>query len=578
MDSKIKVLLSTEGTYPFHQGGVSQWCNVFVENLSAIDYIVYSIVMNPFVTQKFSLPAKTGMIKIPLWGTEDPSEHLAVPFSTVYTAKEYTDTQVVREHFIPLFIELINEIIKPASNNAKFGNILLEMYRYFKSYDYKNSFQTDVTWQTFKEVVLASAADDTNKLAQPSVFDLIQSLGWLYRFLVILNTPLPEVQVSHSTAAGFCGIPCALAKLERKTPYLLTEHGVYLREQYLSLSRKGYSSYLTTFLIRLIHSIVGLNYAMADQISPVCIYNTRWEQEFGVPRNNIRVIYNGVDRELFRPDEEPRHSGHLTVVSVARIDPVKDLITLIRAAAIVRETMPDVKFIVYGSVSVPEYFDECLELRKELKLENTFIFAGHTDDPPSAYRSGDVIALSSITEAFPYLVVEAMMSGKPVVATDVGGVKEALGECGLVVRPRRVEEFASALLRLLEDSSLRSSLGQDARERALNHFTIEHMLELYLNSYSRLAFPVGRPEPADVILQHQRLLIDRGYALADLGYWRQAITQFRAAIDLAADSFVVPVLLLEIAGAFNKLGKYELAFHEMEKAEILMEYGERRTA
>jgi len=571
INENIKVMLSTEGTYPFHQGGVSTWCNVLVERLPNIDYVIYSIIMNPFVTQKFNLPQNARLIKVPLWGTEEPSEHLTTPFSKVYTAKRYTDSRIVEGEFIPLFRELTEEIVKIDKNPIRFGQILFELHKYLREYDYRNSFKSDLAWNVFKDLMLEQTRDSSNKLAMPSVYDLIQSLGWIYRFLVILNTPLPRVDVSHSAAAAFCGIPCALAKLENNTPFLLTEHGVYLREQYLSLSRRGYSTFLNTFLVRMIHSVAGLNYAMADQVSPVCDYNTRWEKVFGVSPGRIEVIYNGVDRKIFCPAPDFSRSINPTVVAVARVDPVKDLATLIRAAAIVRERIPDVRFIVYGTVSVPEYYEECLALRRDLGLEQNFIFAGHTNDVPSAYRSGDVIALSSVTEAFPYSVVEAMMSGKPVVATDVGGVREAVADCGLVVRPRSPEEFARALMLLLEDPEMRSSLGKEARERALNHFTIERALDLYIRSYRRLADRVA-PRVVVINLGRQKLLAERGYALAELGYWREAVNQFRLAVKAAPESTAVPVLITEIARAYNNLGQFDLAFSELEKAEVMAEY------
>ena len=307
------------------------------------------------------------------------------------------------------------------------------------------------------------------------------------RFLNILNTPIPEVHVSHSSAAAFCGIPCVLAKIKNGTPYLLTEHGVYLREQYLSLSRSGYSSYLNTFLMRLIHSITNMNFGYADQISPVCEYNTRWEKKFGVKDKNLKVIYNGVDKNIFTPDLKNSKNKYPTVVSVARIDPIKDIISLIKASDIVRKIIPDVRFIVYGSVSVPKYFDECQKLVRELELNENFIFAGHTNDIPSAYKVGDVVALSSISEAFPYSVVEAMMIGKPVIATDVGGIREAIGDCGIVVRPRQPEEMANGIIKLLQSQELRNSYGEDGRERALNYFTIGKIMGLYLKSYINLA-------------------------------------------------------------------------------------------
>jgi glycosyltransferase involved in cell wall biosynthesis len=323
MFDKIKVMLTTEGTYPFHQGGVSTWCNILVQNIRDIDYVVYSIIMNPFVTQKYTLSQNSRLIRVPLWGTEEPSEHLQTPFSQVYLAKRLTEDWIIKRDFIPLFQELIQEILKPIKDPRRLGQVLVELYLYFQEYDYKKSFKAGHTWEVYKQFIREFTGREENKIAQPTVFDLVQSLGWLYRFLNVLNTPLPRVNVAHSAAAAFCGIPCVIAKLKHKTPFLLTEHGVYLREQYLSLSRRGYSSFLNTFFIRMVQSIAGLNYFYADQVSPVCRYNTRWENRFGVPDKNIKVIYNGVNKDVFAPAKESPSNKFPTVVSVARVDPVR---------------------------------------------------------------------------------------------------------------------------------------------------------------------------------------------------------------------------------------------------------------
>lgn len=569
MDGKIKVMLTTEGTYPFHQGGVSTWCDHLVHNLTDVEYVIYSIIMNPFVVRKFNLPEGTGLIKVPLWGTEEPSEHLTTPFSQVYMAKRQTSDEVVRKEFLPHFLTLIEELISPEKNTLKFGLTLSNLHQYFQEYDYKKSFKSAETWRLYKKIILSYAADKTNKMDQPNVWALIQSLGWVYHFLTILNTPLPSVNVSHSAAAAFCGIPCVLAKIQNKTPFLLTEHGVYLREQYLSLSKRGYPSFLNTFLVRMVNSIARLNYTFADQVSPVCHYNTRWEREFGVKPETIKVIYNGVNKEAFAPAKIEQANKYPTVVAVARIDPVKDLITLIRSAAIVRDSIPDVRFVVYGSVTVPEYFIECQKVVNELDLKESFIFAGHTDDIPSAYRSGDVIALSSITEAFPYSVVEAMMTGKPVVATDVGGIREALGETGMLVRPQRPEELARSITSLLENPRMRYMLGEEARQRALNYFTIERVLDLYLNSYKQLAAGPEKYIAVSANVKKQVLYSEKGYALMAFGLWKDAIGQFRKAVSIASDTPAVPVILTEIAQAYNHLGEFDKAFHELEKAETL---------
>lgn len=563
---KLKVMLSTEGTYPFHQGGVSTWSEILVNNLSGIEYVIYSIIMNPYVTQKIAIPGNAKLIRVPLWGTDEPSEHLEVPFSKIYIGKKQTTDAVVVREFLPIFKDIVEEIISMNKNPIRFGNALLAGYQYFQAYDYQQSFKSEMVWETYKTIILKAVGAE-NKLIQPSVFDLIQSLGWVYRFFVTLNTPVPNVDVVHSAAAAFCGIPAVLAKLENKTPFLLTEHGVYLREQYLALSRTNYSPFLNTFLIRLIHAVSGLNYALADQVSPVCEYNIRWETVFGVTPAKIDVIYNGVNRETFTSSIEGKRVGHPTVVTVARVDPVKDLVTLIRIAARVKETIPDVKFFIYGTVTVPEYYEECLAVREQLQMSETVIFAGHTQNVPAAYRSADVVALTSITEAFPYSVVEAMMTGKAIVATDVGGVSEAIGKAGIVVRPRQIEQFSEAVITLLKNPDLRKSMGEAARIRALDYFSIERTLDLYFKSYIRLAAKFDEGKIIPFKLKRQKLHAEKGYALAELGFWEEAIEQFRLAIEAAYDSAAVPILLTEIAGAYSHLGKFDLAQSELEKAE-----------
>jgi len=568
-------MLATEGTYPFHQGGVSTWCDSIIKNISDVDFVLFCIIMNPFVTQKYNLPPRAQMIKVPLWGTEEPSEHLTIPFSQVYLAKKNTVDSVVNEKFIPLFKELIDEIFSKEKDYIRFGSVLLELHRYFENYEYKNSFKSQITWDVYKKYVINFTSSKENNMAKPNLYALVQSLGWIYRFLNILNTPIPEVHVAHSAAAAFCGIPPVLAKMKYKSPFLLTEHGVYLREQYLSLSNRNYPSFLNTFMMRFIHSVAGLSYEYADQVSPVCLYNTRWEMEFGVNPDVIKVIYNGVDRKVFTPGKTEISNKYPTIVCVARIDPVKDIKMLLLSAARVVKAVPEARFIVYGSVSVPKYFEECLQLRSKLGLDRNFIFAGHTSDVPSAYRSGDIVALSSISEAFPYSVVEAMMVGKPVVATDVGGIKEALGDAGIVVKPGDHEGMANSIISLIENPDLREIMGTEARQRALNLFTIERFISLYLKSYINLAAGQRKVRFADDRNKRQRLYFERGLALMEISHFREAVKQFKLAVRQNYNSPAVPVILTAIAQAYNSMGMFNHAFNELEKAKALAEMFER---
>jgi polysaccharide biosynthesis protein PelF len=575
MSKKLKVMLTTEGTYPFHQGGVSTWCDTLVKDLKEVEYVIYGVTMDPFVTQKFKLAKKNQLIRMPLWGTEEPSEHLTTPFSRVYLQKKRTLLKPIEEEFIPLIVQLIEEFISIKKDPASLGQILLQLHKYFMRYEYKVSFKSQRTWETFKKIMLRYANQSDLQLAMPNVYDLIQSMGWVYRFMNILNTPVPKTDLSHASAAAFCGIPCVLAKLAYNTPFLLTEHGVYLREQYLSLSKRNLSPYLDTFLIRMVQSITQLNYFFADQVSPVCQYNTRWEKRFGVPQDKIQVIYNGVDKQVFTEATKVKNI-HPTVVTVARIDPIKDLITLIKAAVIVKEQIPDVRFIVYGSVSVPDYFGECKSFIDKLKLGDTFQFAGHTSNIAQAYQSGDIVALTSISEAFPYSVVEAMMTGKAVISTNVGGISEALGDTGLLVTPRDEKGLAEGLIHLLSKPNLCEAMGRDARERALSYFTLDRVLDFHLQSYLRLAGQGQQKiQPIDRIVvplpSEAKLFAEKAYALVANGFYQVAIGQFRAAIQADPTAVAVPIYLSEIAQIYFRLGINDLAVLEWEKAKLLIQ-------
>jgi glycosyltransferase involved in cell wall biosynthesis len=289
------------------------------------------------------------------------------------------------------------------------------------------------------------------------------------------------VSVTHTTAAAFCGLPCITAKVRRGTPMIVTEHGVYLREQNLFLSRFKRLFFCKQFLLNLITAVVRANYFHADVVAPVCHYNTRWELAHGTPQHKVRVIYNGVDPDVFSPG--PRRTGAPHVVATARIDPLKDIETFLRVAARVRETHRDVRFTIFGNVADAAYYEKCLALRSELGLEDVVTMGAAADDVVAAYRDADVVLLTSISEAFPYTVIEAMSCERAVIASDVGGVGEALEECGLLVRPRDVEGFANAVRQLLDDPPLRSLMGRRARARVLEEFRLDGSIAAYLELY-----------------------------------------------------------------------------------------------
>jgi polysaccharide biosynthesis protein PelF len=480
--------MTTEGTYPFLGGGVSTWCHELTQQMPEVDFKIMAIVANPYLSQQYPLSANvTQVLKVPLWGMEDPIEYgWRFPFSRALKSKIATTGETISERFMPLFEVLLTGIISPERIEIDaLGQVFVAIHEYFLRYDYHKTMTSIEVWSGFQTLV-TTAWQSQIKPDQITIGEITETLKLLYRLLIPLHVPIPPVDLIHSSSASYCGLPGVIGKIKYGTPYLLTEHGINIREQYLNL-RTGISSiFVRRFLHYLASAVVKLNYHFADIVAPVCNYNTRWEGWWDVPPDKIKVIYNGADPEKFKPQDYPPND-HPVVMNMGLIFALKGQLTLIEAAAIVREQFPTVEFRLYGKPSDLDYFARCQAKIKEHQLENTVIFAGFTNEPWRVYGEADIVAMSSISEGFPYAVIEAMLCEAAIVSTDVGGVGEALGDTGLLVPASQPIALANAIIELLSlTREQRIDLGKRSRQRGLDLFTQNKCIQTYLDTYRKL--------------------------------------------------------------------------------------------
>jgi glycosyltransferase involved in cell wall biosynthesis len=369
---------------------------------------------------------------------------------------------------------------------------LYDIWKYTQVYDWNASWKSALTWEAFiSEVtsVVESLPTIYPPNEAPTLHDLNSMLRMLYHLLMCLNAPLPRTSIVHSTLAGFAGIAGILAKYEYGTPFVVTEHGIFVREQYMYISQeKAFTPFAKRFLISFSNLICRLIYATADVISPVCDYNKRWELRFGAEEARVERIYNSIDTEFFQPHPKPLETERFpTVVAATRVFPLKDIETMLRAAALVRERISNVRFIVYGATTdEPEYYARCRALMEKLRLGRNFTFAGLCERSHKIYTTGDISVISSVSEAFPFAVLESMACGRPVVATDVGGIREVLQGLGVLVPPRNPEALAGGIIQLLTDEPLRISLAATARAEVVAKYHKEVFTNAYVGLYQRL--------------------------------------------------------------------------------------------
>jgi glycosyltransferase involved in cell wall biosynthesis len=494
MAERLSVLISTFGTYPYIEGGVSTWCDILCKEMAEVDYHIVAITGHPNVAFRYDIPSNIKrIVHVPLWGTEEPAEYVLsdVPFSQIYLRKEETTEKATEEKFLPIFKRFL-EGMQGNGDTGQFALTIADMSRYFRRYDYNTTWKSRAVWEAYKEMMLAPYEQAPDKFLpeeKPTLHDLTVTMQWMHSLMQIINVIPPKTDIGHATISASSTLVNVMAKIEHGTPLLLTEHGVFVRERYINVSATGGLTFFRKrFLIMFDNAISRLTFAFADQVSPVCDFNRRWEYLYGVPQDRLHTIYNGVNPDVFVPrPKPPKSQGRPTVVAAARVFPLKDILTMIRSAAVVREAIPEVKFIVYGSLNAdPPYVEKCRALIAELNLEETFEFGGFHDNPPDIFNEGDISILTSISEGFPYTVLESMSCGRPVVATDVGGVREALEGFGVVVQPKNPQAVAEGVIKLLQDDELRQSLGRKAREEVLAKYRTSATIDAYRKAYKKM--------------------------------------------------------------------------------------------
>jgi glycosyltransferase involved in cell wall biosynthesis len=241
---------------------------------------------------------------------------------------------------------------------------------------------------------------------------------------------------------------------------------------------------------RLALGLTRAAYAAADVIAPVTEANAAWERGLGVDPDRIRVIANGISshQDPALPPDANR------VVAIGRIDPLKDVQTMLLVATEVCRRLPRARFECWGPPTPGQevYAMACERKREQLGLGTNFRFMGRTTDPHSVIRGADVVLMTSISEGMPMTLLEAMSQARPTVATGVGGIPGVIRGCGIVAPPGDVHGLAMAIVTLLRNPELAATLGRRGYARLNRRYTLEHCVEGYRALIDKLIGGVPR--------------------------------------------------------------------------------------
>jgi glycosyltransferase involved in cell wall biosynthesis len=248
--------------------------------------------------------------------------------------------------------------------------------------------------------------------------------------------------------------------------------------------------------------IYGLTAKLTDRViavsQEVCDYQIKYT---GISPDKIIVIDNGVKVEKFADQEMVGRTireeyqiaaGSPLIGIIGRLQPQKDHANFMEAAVQIRGKMSGARFLIIGDGPLREELENQAE---RLGLSSSLIFTGVRQDIPGVLAALDVLVISSKWEGLPVTLLEGMAARRPIVCTAVGGIPSVVtdGESALLVPPEDSIALANACLRILQDPTLASSLGEVAFERVKNQFSLDAMIGKTLKLYTELLESYGTP-------------------------------------------------------------------------------------
>ena len=492
--AEADICMMLEGTYPFVRGGVSSWVHQIISNMpqhtfylvfiggqrSAYKKMAYELPANVVgMEMHYILPDEKNLSKkMPRKANNNDFGLWRKVISSFDNPEEPIPHEVLKDFAVAIGTDpyAINDLLYSKDS----WDILTERY---DAIDSEGSF-VDYFW-TYRT------------LYQP----LIE--------LCRIATHLPKAKCYHSISTGYAGFLGALAHASNKVPFLLTEHGIYTKERKIDLSLATWIKSKSDSLDISMHSGMDLirriwinffvqmgksAYQEAYRITALFEGNRKRQVIDGAPEQKTVVVVNGIKTSRFEEAYKlrPQTPPHV-VALVGRVVSIKDVKTFIRTIRGALDLYPDLQGWVVGPKEEdPKYVSECENLVQSLGLQEHVKFTGNQNVAKIMPQIG-IMMLTSISEAQPLVLLEAMASGIPCIATDVGACSEILygantetpnlGHAGEVISIANPAQGVEMIDHFLRDDKLWRETGDIGRQRVLKHYEESMMFDSYRKLY-----------------------------------------------------------------------------------------------
>ncbi len=463
----MKICMLFEGSYPHVTGGVSTWAQMLIKNIDSHKFYLYTISADSRLRGKsrYELPAN-------VLGMQEVFLDTIIKEKGRYGSR-YRLSRDLRKNLGALI----------AGREVKWEPIL-EMV---KNRTIKNSIDFFMSLDFF-DILRDAYSGYYANIPFTDFFWTIRSM--LLPLFYIMQQPIPEADIYHPASNGYTGFVAVIAKYIYKRPLILTEHGIYSREREEEIIKSRWvSGQFKDLWINFFRNISKMVYGYADGVYTLFEKNRDLEIGLGCPRQKIHIVPNGIYTDEFEEIKQDRSHEGLSIGSITRVAPIKDIKTMIQSYNIVKRSIKDSRLFIIGPYDEDEeYYAECRDLVERLKLEDV-IFTGRADVKKYLGKI-DILLLTSISEGQPFVILEGMAAGKPFISTDVGGCSEllygpvdGLGRSGIVVPMMDPSAIASAIKKLGLDPELRHQMGAVGRKRVKKYYTAEKCIDSYKKIY-----------------------------------------------------------------------------------------------
>lgn len=490
---KADICLLLEGTYPFVRGGVSSWVHQIISGMPEYSFYLVFIGGQRDTYKKMAYELPKNVVGMEM--------HYILPEGSI--AKK------LARHSKNANFELWEKVISFFDTpDTPIPHDLLEKFALNVGSDLNA--EDDFLYSENSWNVLTNRYENVDE--EGSFVDYFWNYRTIYQPLIILSkiaVRLPEVRVLHSISTGYAGFLGAMAHSISKTPYLLTEHGIYTKERKIDLSLATWISNKTDALDISMHFGMDLirkiwinffiqlgksAYQEAFRITALFEGNRERQISDGAPGEKSIVVVNGIKTERFEEayTKRPQSPPHV-VALVGRVVSIKDVKTFIRTIRGALSLYPDLEGWVVGPKEEdPDYVKECETLVASLGLKDNIRFTGNQDVTKIMPKIG-IMMLTSISEAQPLVLLEAMCAGIPCIATNVGACSEILygaknespnlGRAGEVISIANPSQGVQMIDYLLKDDKRWREYGDNGRRRVLESYDQKKMFAQYRELY-----------------------------------------------------------------------------------------------